>query len=145
MTHNSLTNLKIFTGILLSSSVLTVPNIVKAQEIYHPGPIPIGTYTFYEKSLKKNVAYVRSNNEVIGALYSSAKPNIFTCFQGKIKPNTIEVIWWRNLEQIGQTQKDNYQRIYTIQDFTVDNVNLESGIGNPNAVKTCTQYVVDNK
>lgn len=145
MTQNILTNLKRFTGILLSSSLVTVPNIVKAQEIYHPGPIPIGTYTFYEKSFKKNVAYVRSNNEVIGALYSSAKPEIFTCFRGTIKPNTIDVLWWRNLEQIGQVKKDNYQRTYTIKDYTADNVNLESGIGNPNAVKTCTQQVVDNK
>lgn len=145
MTDNSLTNLKLSIYLLFSSSVLSLPQISLAQEIYHPGAIPIGTYSFYEKALNKNVSYVRIKNEMIGALYSDQKPEIFTCFRGKIGADGVQVIWWRNLEQIGQTKKDNYQRFYTVKDFTTDNVNLRSGIDNPSAVKNCSQQIVDNQ
>ncbi len=104
----------------------------------HTAELPVGSYSFYENGLHKHVSYIRSGNKMVGALYDSQQPDTVTCFSANIDNDRVNVTWWNNLWQINH-QEERLERNYSINDFTIDNVEFKQGLENPASVEKC-QY-----
>ncbi|NEQ68417.1 MAG: tetratricopeptide repeat protein [Symploca sp. SIO2D2] len=120
----------------LKSTSSRVSSSRNNQKIYRRDLLPVGSYNFYEKGLRKNVSYIRRGNEMVGALYDPQQPNTVTCFTATLSKNRANVEWWGNLEQIGKSGQ-RINRSYSMTDFTVDNSTPRAGLDNPSAVKQC--------
>ncbi|NEQ70075.1 MAG: tetratricopeptide repeat protein [Symploca sp. SIO2D2] len=121
---------------MLKSTSSRVSSSRNNQKIYRPDLLPVGSYNFYEKGLRKNVSYIRRGNKMVGAVYDPQQPNTVTCFTATLSSNQANVEWWGNLEQIGKSgQRVNSS--YSMTDFTVDNSTPRAGLDNPSAVKQC--------
>ncbi len=105
--------------------------------IYNSDKIPVGSYSYYERNFKKEVSYIRQDNELIGAMYDSQQPNIIACFTANISENQVIVEWWGDLELINRPGKKQDTNEYSIKAFTVDNVKFRSGLDNSLAVEQC--------
>ncbi|NER98189.1 MAG: tetratricopeptide repeat protein [Symploca sp. SIO1B1] len=120
----------------LKSTSSRVSSSRNNQKIYRRDLLPVGSYNFYEKGLRKNVSYIRRGNKMVGAVYDPQQPNTVTCFTATLSKNQANVEWWGNLEQIGKSgQRINSS--YSMTDFTVDNSTPRAGLDNPSAVKQC--------
>lgn len=143
MKTQKLSNLITFIFVLSLSYLCTEAKIVQSQEKiaqsanFHVQLLPVGDFTFYERALEKNVSYTRDGNGIIGVVYSSSNPNVFTCFHGFIGPDGFLVSWWNNLWQIGQPNKGYYDRFYTVAQFTADNTNFRPGGENSESLNQC--------
>jgi len=82
------------------------------------------------------VSYIRSGNQMVGALYNSKQPNTITCFTANIGNDEVYVVWWHNLWQIDHQEERLYSN-YSIEDFTIDNIGFKQGLDNPASVRKC--------
>ncbi|NER98082.1 MAG: hypothetical protein F6J86_30345 [Symploca sp. SIO1B1] len=106
------------------------------ETIYHSNLLPVGSHSFYERGLGKNVSYIRKGNEMVGAVYNLQQPNTITCFATTLSQNQANTEWWGNLEQV-RLSGDTANRNYSIASFTADNINFRDGLDNPSAVEQC--------
>ncbi|NER97313.1 MAG: hypothetical protein F6J86_26285 [Symploca sp. SIO1B1] len=106
------------------------------KTIYHSDRLPVGSYNFYERSLRKNVSYIREGNTMVGAVYDRQQSSAITCFAATISRNKADVEWWGNLEPLGLSGQ-RVNRNYSITAFTADNSAPRVGLDNPSAVKQC--------